>query len=290
MARKDSRTPEQKIKQLEAELAEKNRELLHFRQELQAVNRQLETFIGQLSQEIRLAGLIQRSMVPTEIPHISGFEFAIKFMASANAGSDYFDIFELEDKYRFGMLLSSSSGHGVAALFMSVLLKNTTQIEARKGLAPAEFMKLMHKEIQSGLKGDNATRLFFGIMDRKDMTFTYAKAGDVPAYVYKNSHDKWVELKETQGTLTAQTKVGAKEESIELEPRDRLVIFSHGLRKIVNKNGDSFSEIKLLEDLSDNHRGAGLLEWRNETIFQTQKFMGQKDYPPDFSLRMLCVK
>src|SRR5437868_4444078 len=129
MAKRDLRTPEQIIKDLKAELAERERELAEYRYELGAINRSLEKFLSEMANELKLAAIIQRTLVPTEIPTIPGFEFSTKFVASSLTGGDYFDIFELQDKMRFGVLMASCASHGMASLFLSVLLKLATQIE-----------------------------------------------------------------------------------------------------------------------------------------------------------------
>src|SRR4051812_3967350 len=92
---------EEPIKELESELADRNRDLATFRSELSKANTQLEKFIKQVAQELKIAGLIQKALVPTEFPNIPGFEFSTKFVPSSISGGDYFDIFEHEDKFRF---------------------------------------------------------------------------------------------------------------------------------------------------------------------------------------------
>ena len=91
-----------RISELEAELADRERDLTVFREELARANSQLERFIKQISQELKMASLIQKALVPTEFPNIPGFEFSTKFVPSVISGGDYFDIFEHEDKFRFG--------------------------------------------------------------------------------------------------------------------------------------------------------------------------------------------
>ncbi|MEK7356718.1 MAG: hypothetical protein AAB250_09725, partial [Bdellovibrionota bacterium] len=80
-----------RISELESELADRERDLSVFRDELAQANTQLERFIKQISQELRMASLIQKSLVPTEFPNIPGFEFSTKFVPSPISGGDYFD-------------------------------------------------------------------------------------------------------------------------------------------------------------------------------------------------------
>ncbi|HEY8271717.1 MAG TPA: sigmaB regulation protein RsbU, partial [Pseudobdellovibrionaceae bacterium] len=126
----------ERIQELELELVGKDKELLKYRQELGKVNVSLEHLIAQISEEIRMAGLIQRMLSPTQLPNISGFECSTKYLPGERFGGDYFDIFEHEDKLKFGIVVASSSGYTMSALFLSVLIKISSQIEARRGLEP----------------------------------------------------------------------------------------------------------------------------------------------------------
>ena len=93
---------ESKIQDLEEALRSKDREISHYREQLYQVNSRLERLVSALSQELHFANLIQKKLSPTEIPHLSGVEFSTKFVPGMRFGGDYFDIFELEDKMKFG--------------------------------------------------------------------------------------------------------------------------------------------------------------------------------------------
>src|SRR5690606_8635562 len=87
------------------------------------VNFRLERLVEQSKYELKLMQKIQNFLVPTEFPSISGFEFSTKFVASPVKGGDYFDIFDMSEKMKFGIMMSCSSGYAMSALLMSVLMK-----------------------------------------------------------------------------------------------------------------------------------------------------------------------
>ncbi len=290
MAKKEGRPTEFRIKELELEIEDREREMLGFREELAQINAQLERFIGQMAEQLNLANVIQKSLVPTEIPTIPGFEFSTKFVPSPTNGGDYFDIFELEDKLKFGVLLANSSGYGMASLLLSVLLKLTTQIEARKGLDPAQVLKKMNDEIQNKIKEAQSAHVFYATVDRSSLELTYSKSGGIFAYVFKNEHDKFVKLESTQGVLGEKMSKGAfKKESITLDPRDRLILVSESLTKVKNKKDETFKEDDLLNYLIDHSR-VSCHEMRNEILFQIKQFAQGLDYPQDVSVIVMRIK
>lgn len=290
MAKKDDRAYEFKIRQLELEVKERQKELLDFKLELSGINEQLEKFISQMSEQLKLATLIQRSLVPTEIPTIPGFEFSTKFVASSVNGSDYFDIFEMEDKLKFGVLMATSTGHGMASLFLSVLLKIAAQVEARKGLEPDQVLKKMNEEVQGKVKEAQAAHVFYGVVDRRDHSLKYTLSGDISALVYKHSADKYVILPQTQGMLVGKSgKANFKTEGLNLDPRDRLILTSTGFPKVKNKKDEEFGDKRLQKFLVD-HTGKSCHEMRNEVLFQAKQFAQGEPYPQDLSVIVMGVK
>jgi sigma-B regulation protein RsbU (phosphoserine phosphatase) len=289
MAKKDARTSEQIIKQLQLEIEGKERELNEYRDELAKINVILEKFINQLGGELKLAALIQQSLVPTEIPAIPGFEFSTKFVASPLIGGDYFDIFEMQDKMKFGVLMAHSSGHGMASLFMSVLLKLTTQIEAKKGLEPDEVFKHMAKEIQQNIKESDSANVFYAVINRRDYSLNFSCSGSVQAYAYNYAHDKLVRLDSTQSPIGKKSKLDFKVEMISLEPRDKLILTTDGVAKAKNKTEKEFGEEKLHQLILKDPR-VSCHDLRNEILFQTSKWADGQDYPQDISVLIMEVK
>jgi sigma-B regulation protein RsbU (phosphoserine phosphatase) len=130
-----------RIAALEAELQDRERDLSTYRDELQKANRKLESLIENMAAQLQLASQIQKRLVPTEFPNIPGLEFSTKFEASAITGGDYFDIFEHEDRFRFGIVVASSSGYSMSSLFLSVLLRMTGRAEGRRATSPFRFVE-----------------------------------------------------------------------------------------------------------------------------------------------------
>ncbi|MBO9667523.1 MAG: sigmaB regulation protein RsbU, partial [Bdellovibrio sp.] len=109
----DPNALKERISDLEHELAVKEAELHRYRLELTKANTALEKMILQINQELKMAQTLQKYLSPTELPNIQGFEFSTKFLAGTRSGGDYFDIFEHEDKLKFGILISSATGYSL---------------------------------------------------------------------------------------------------------------------------------------------------------------------------------
>lgn len=280
---------DKKIRELEELLKAKEHELSKYKMDISKLNVQLRDLIQQISAEIKTASALQRALVPTEIRNIPGFEFSTKFIASYVSGGDYFDIFEHEDKYRFGIMLASGSGHGMSALFLSVLMKLAGAIESRKTREPGDALNQIMSEMRPSMQPQDSADLFYSLFDRRTMTLQYALCGEVVGLLFSTNEHGIVRLKATAPSLTCQPADTPRTETLNLESKDRLVVASRGLFAAKNPANESFG-IKRIEDAVFAKQGSNVHDLRNEILFQLEQFTGKNEPERDQTLLVLEVK
>jgi sigma-B regulation protein RsbU (phosphoserine phosphatase) len=289
MAERDVKLLEARIQELEMELNDRERDLATFREELAKANGQLERFIQQIGQELKVASLIQKAIVPTEFPNIPGFEFSTKFVPSPISGGDYFDIFEHEDKFRFGVVLASSSGYSMSALFLSVLLKMTGQLEARKGTAPDRILEMMARDLVPNIHTGDRANVFYGVIDRRSFELTYSSVGSFMGLHFSYSDNRLQKLTSMADAFSRDFKTGLQSQTLSLNPRDRLILCSEGVLRARNTKGETFGEERLYKVLLAAPR-LGVHELRNEILFQVEKFAQGQEPPQDMTVVVSEVK
>ncbi len=289
MSERDPALLAQRIRELESELGEREKDLGIFREELAKANMQLERFIKQISQELRIANLIQKALVPTEFPNIPGFEFSTKFVPSAVSGGDYFDIFEHEDKFRFGIVVANSSGYSMSALFLSVLLKMTGQLEARRGASPDRMLEMMAKELVPNIEAGDQASVFYGVVDRRSFDFAYSSAGKIVGLLYSYGTGKLQRLESGIEPFNHGFASTLASTTVALNPRDRIILCSDGILKIANAKGEVFGEERLFKAILGAPR-LGVHELRNEIFYQAEKFAQGNEIPQDVTVIVTEVK
>jgi sigma-B regulation protein RsbU (phosphoserine phosphatase) len=292
MADKDAALTEalqNRIRELEQELTERERDLSVFREELGRANVQLERFIKQIRQELKMATLIQKALVPTEFPNIPGFEFSTKFVPSPISGGDYFDIFEHEDKFRFGIVVANSSGYSMSALFLSVLLKMTGQLEARKGTPPDRILEMMAKELVPAVQMSDQANVFYAVVDRRSFELTYSGAGRIVVLLHSYVNGKLQRLEWDTEPFGQSFRSNLKSATISLGPRDRVILCSEGAIRAMNTKGEAFGEERLYKAILSAPR-LGVHELRNEIFYQIERFTQGRDLPQDVTVVVTEVK
>jgi sigma-B regulation protein RsbU (phosphoserine phosphatase) len=278
-----------KVNFLEHELRLKDAEIARYRAELSKANVELERIISDLGQELRMASKIQKILSPTEIPNIPGFEFSSKFYSGTERGGDYFDIFEHEDKMKFGIVLANSSGYSMSALFLSVLIKLSSQIEARKGMSAELVLAQMAKELVPSVENLDTASVFYGVMDRRSFEFNFSSSGALMSFLLPHGSDTITRLLPSTGPFKKEYSEKPKALNMQFNARDRLILCTEGVLEAENSSGEAFGVDRLSNAILKTIR-SGVHEVRNEILFQVQQFSGLDEPVRDQTVIVMEVK
>lgn len=276
------------LEELQEIIKQKDLEIQRYRSELAKTNQSLERLIIDLSQELKWVSVIQKALSPTQIPNIPGFEFSTKFVPGQQVGGDYFDIFEHDDRLKFGMLLSSASGYAMSALFLSVLLKLSNRIEAKKGTAPSQALTLLSNEMRPNMQPKDEAQIFYGVLDRRTFEFRYSSVGGLTALHQPQGTEKLVRLDSSGPKLTVNSKDQPLEHSVVLGPRDRLILCSEGVLTTPNPKGTAFGLEQLQKAILRAPR-SGVHDLRNEILYSLEQFAGTTEPVRDLTVLVVEV-
>lgn len=285
----EKRRLQARIEELEQELADREQDLRKYRQELILTNERLHGLIANISHDIKVLTSIQKLLVPTEFPNIPGFEFSSKFIASPIQGGDYFDIFEHHDRFRFGLVLTSSSGYSMSALLLSVLLKLTGHSEMRRGRLAAEMVEVLREELFRSLAEEDRAHIFYGVIDRRNLELRYAHLGQMVAIHFQYGRQEFIRLGSLGPALGLQNREPVVEEVVTLNARDRLILVSEGLFHVRDMNDQELGEERFYESLRQV-QDKSVHEIRNEILYQIEKFRNGRQLSRDLTVIVVEVK
>ena len=260
-----------KIQKLQQDLNQKQIDIQMYKNEVQHLNTQLKALIKNIESQLSMATQMQKYLIPTEILQIPGFDFSTKYVAGSIQGGDYFDIFKLKDKYRFAVIVASSSGHAMAALFLSVLIQMSSQIEAKKGHSPSKIIQSLSEKLSGIAQTEQTSDVFLLIVNRRNLEMTYCNAGEIKTWFQSYENKAPQTLIPTSISLGSTDQEKIKESKISLNAKDRLVIATPGLVATIKNQGHS------IEDLLIKMREKGSHDLRNEIMYQAQKQGVQRD-------------
>ena len=207
----------------------------------------LETRKNELEKEILLAQKIQETLLPRELPETKEANISYKFAPMMSVGGDFIDIYYNKRKNQIGFFICDVSGHGVSAAFISSMVKMSLQHWRLTLTDPAATMS----HIQESLRGKMANHFLsacVGYFDLDDGKGVISNAGHPPAMIHKRS-GKVVPLNNRGGILNDASfwKPKFEEEEFQLDPGDKIILYTDGITEAKNPQGDMLGEDIFME-------------------------------------------
>jgi serine phosphatase RsbU (regulator of sigma subunit) len=224
-----------------------------------------------VSQELSLAGRIQASFLPAELPPLPGWQLAVTLLPARETSGDYFDLIPLSNG-KLGVLIADVTDKGVgAALYMALsrTLIRTYAIEFDDDPQPEVILFAANNRLLADARADLFVTVFYGVLDPESGDLTYANAGHNPPYLIKANEDgERVRLLTKTGM-----PIGVEEDSIwtrdtiTIQPGDVLVLYTDGIPDAMNIRGDSLgSDLLIASALASSNGSAETIQ---ESILET---------------------
>jgi sigma-B regulation protein RsbU (phosphoserine phosphatase) len=189
---------------------------------------QLKAALVSLDRELQVVGTIQRSLLPSELPAIEGFQLAASYRTSARAGGDYYDFFPL-DGGAWGIFIADVSGHGTPAAVLMAVTHAIAHAHPRKHTPPGALLNYLNHQLSRAYTRDGTfVTAFYAILDPTKRTLTYSRAGHNPPRLAHG--DRVLSLDETGGLpLGILDEQSYCEASVALESGDLLLLYTDGI-------------------------------------------------------------
>jgi sigma-B regulation protein RsbU (phosphoserine phosphatase) len=189
---------------------------------------QLSATLAQLDRELEIVGEIQRSLLPRELPPISGFELAADYQTSARAGGDYYDFFPLADG-GWGLFIADISGHGTPAAVLMAITHAIAHAQPGTHTPPAALLEYLNDQLARAYTRDGTfVTAFYAVLDSPTRRLTYAAAGHNPPRLVHGA--RILPLDENGGLpLGIVPGQSYSEATLALEPGDLLLLYTDGV-------------------------------------------------------------
>ena len=143
--------------------------------------REVTTYADQIKADLNRAQVIQRRFLPdlTNGRLSEHVNWAFNFDPVDEVGGDYYDVQHLDDD-RIAILFCDVSGHGMAAAFVTGILKTTFASWIDSKMELSEFVGLLNSTLCSLTPVGNFAAVFVGIYDCPTGELCYVNAGHHP--------------------------------------------------------------------------------------------------------------
>lgn len=238
--------------------------LRRLQQRLEVANRRFE-------RELLLAGDVQASLLPPELPHLPGWEFAAFIQPARETSGDFYDIIQLPGG-RLGLLVADVVDKGAAAALLMAISWNV--IDTCAGEYPdspqAVFTSANQRMLQR-LEGRMFLTAFYGILDPEQGSLMYCNAGHSPPYRISASGGETTRLLRTGPPLGLLDEAAWKTQTLRLEPGDALLLYTDGVTD-AERADETFYGSQRLEASLQAQAGKTAIQIRDGLLAEIQSF------------------
>ncbi|HUO32464.1 MAG TPA: SpoIIE family protein phosphatase [Bryobacteraceae bacterium] len=202
------------------------------------------------SGEIEEASATQRGLLPREIPHFPGYGISAAWRPAGAVSGDYLDLLRL-DADHLALCVADVIGKGVPAALLMSNVQAAVHALAGEMHPTGELCERINRIVTGNLGTGKFITFFYGVLDGPRRRFSYTNAGHCEPILVRQS-GACTRVNHGGVVLGIFPDWSYQEEHVDLEPGDRLVLFTDGITEISNANDEEFGEERLMELLRAN--------------------------------------
>ncbi|MHC4388537.1 MAG: PP2C family protein-serine/threonine phosphatase [Planctomycetota bacterium] len=216
---------------------------------------------ARVSEQMRLAGAIQRRMIPDKAPVIRGLDIAATYIPCFDVGGDFYDFFRVSES-RIAVQIADVMGKGVPAAIMMSCFRGSVRAyadalnsrrEEIQAYARAKGRQAVVKSIINKLNemacrecsGGEFITLFYAAIDSQKNTVTYCSCGHEPGVLIRDG--QITDLDKGGLVLGVMPDAEYEIETVELKDGDVLLLYTDGLIDAANFEGEFWGRERMLE-------------------------------------------
>jgi serine phosphatase RsbU (regulator of sigma subunit) len=216
-----------------------------------------------VQRDLEAARLIQRSLLPQQLPEIPGYSIAFRSTACYEVGGDYVDIIELPDGAQI-MTVADVAGKGLASAIVGTSFRSAFRAIATAGVPLAELAGRLNDQHYS--EGVEARRRYvtaiFLRLEPATHTLEVVNAGHNPGFLVTGGNGQ-----PAQQIVASGTPIGLvpgmqyTSETFAFPSGSKLLFYTDGLTEVF-KGDDEFGTERLLSAFSGSNlsESAALLD------------------------------
>jgi sigma-B regulation protein RsbU (phosphoserine phosphatase) len=249
-----------------------------------------EAIKGQkMAEQIRLAGVVQRRMIPEQAPLIPGLDIAATYIPCFDVGGDFYDFLRLSDN-RIAVTIADVMGKGFPAAIMMSLFRGAVRAyvdtEPDKG-AVGKIIDKLNKMACGECKDGEFVGLFYAVIDAKEKTLTYCNCGHEPAVLIRDG--KITELDKGGFVLGVEAQAEYEVETVKLRGGDCLLFYTDGLIDAADFEGRFWGRDRMLET-AKQFAGLAAGQMVKNLLGYRRRFVGLASQVDDTSVIVIKVE
>jgi sigma-B regulation protein RsbU (phosphoserine phosphatase) len=201
---------------------------------------------GRMERELQVARKVQSSLIPQEIPQLSGWDIAARWVPARQVSGDFYDFYPMGDS-ALGFVIADVVDKGMpAALFMAY-----SRNILRASMIGAASAKAGITNANRTICADAAYGMFLTMVYaaiRADQgEVTYLNAGHNPPLLLRTGSDNIAQLTRTGMLVGVDEGATYEQRTLSLGPGDIIVFYTDGVVEAIDPLEEDFGMVRLKE-------------------------------------------
>src|SRR5215208_2277556 len=222
-----------------------------------------------IEQELRVARLIQQTLLPKHVPDLPGYQLAAYYQPAREVGGDFYDFLELEDGH-LGLVVGDVTDKGVPAAIVMATTRTMLRASAQSLDSPGEVLQRVNDALYPDIPSEMFVTCFYAILDPKSGTVSYANAGHDLPYLWHGGDAK--ELRAGGMPLGLMPEMGYEEKEAVLREGDSVLFYRDGLVEAHDPNYEMFGFPRLRVLILEHGKQRSLVDSLLEELYS---FVGE---------------
>jgi serine phosphatase RsbU (regulator of sigma subunit)/anti-sigma regulatory factor (Ser/Thr protein kinase) len=201
-------------------------------QQIEALQRE------RLAQELRVAQLVQQTLLPKNIPAISGWRIDRYYQPAREVGGDFYDFINLPDG-RLGLVIGDVTDKGVPAALVMATTRMILRAAAGRLDSPGVVLERANDVLVEDIPQNMFVTCLYAILDPQSGRLWFANAGHDLPYRYRQGGVD--ELRARGMPLGLMPGMRYEENEIILAAGEGVLFYSDGLVEAHNTKREMFS-------------------------------------------------
>jgi len=202
-----------------------------------------------LRAELELTKLLQRLLLPRDIPKQQGFDIAFSYTAAERLAGDYIDIISLKNEILFSLF--DVAGHGVSSAMVMTIMRSLVHAHIDKLGDPYFVIDLINNVLTAELMKQKYVTAALLYLNPDNNFCSFFRCGAAPLLVFKAKTESFEHIN-PDGILLGAFDINTVFNEMDskqfyCEAGDVIILYSDGLVDLHYKNTDFFGEERLKE-------------------------------------------
>ena len=209
-----------------------------------------------IQHELRVAQLIQKTLLPKDLPALPGWKVNAYYQAARQVGGDFYDFIYLDDG-RLGLVIGDVTDKGVPAALLMATTRSVLRAVAQRVVKPGQVLERVNEIIYQDIPPKMFVTCLYALLDPESGQLLYANAGhDLPYHHHQMGGV--TELRATGMPLGLMPGMQYEEKETTLAQGESILFYSDGIVEAHNPNRGMYGFPRLMKLIGEYQEESSL--------------------------------